>query len=147
MINNETESVKVLRSCIDLQKKKSRDYQNPASMIKQAEYYPNGVSTILDIIHAKKLRMDSVMAAMRDDSAYNPNFESLEDSAMDMINYCSFLVAYSRGKLSGQRGDRDFLNRMKKDSVPEKQVSGWAGFRGAKAWNAWLAATKCTSGH
>lgn len=117
MINDESESVKVLRSCIDLQKKKANDYQNPASTIKQADYYPNGVSTILDIIHAKKLRMDSVVAAMRGDSTYNPNFESLEDSAMDMINYCSFLVAYSRGKLSGQRDDRDFLNQIKKDSV------------------------------
>jgi len=124
MITNESESVKVLRSCIDLQNKKARDYQNPASTIKQAEYYPNGVLTILDIIHAKKLRMDSVVAAMRGDSKYNPNFESLEDSAMDMINYCSFLIAYSRGKLSGQREDRDFLNRIKKDSIPGKHLAG-----------------------
>src|SRR5665213_2418504 len=34
------ESVKVLQECIDLQLKKSRDYQNPASTIKQADYYP-----------------------------------------------------------------------------------------------------------
>ena len=80
-------------------------------MIKQADYYPHGVITLLDIIHAKKLRMDSVIAAMNSDPAYKPNFESIADSAMDMCNYCSFIVAYCRGKMDGQLADRDFLNR------------------------------------
>jgi hypothetical protein len=107
----ERESVKALRECIELQISKSRDYQNPNSRIKQAEYYPNGIITLLDIIHAKKLRMDSVVAAMQHDPEYKPNFESLEDSAKDMINYCSFIVSYCRGKMEGQNPDRDFLNR------------------------------------
>jgi len=107
----ERESVKVLRECIELQLKKSRDYQNPNSCIKQADYYPNGVITLLDIIHAKKLRMDSVVAAMQNDSSYKPNFESLGDSAKDMINYCSFIVSYCRGKMDGQNPNHDFLNR------------------------------------
>jgi hypothetical protein len=107
----ERESVKALRECIELQLSKSRDYQNPNSRIKQAEYYPNGIITLLDIIHAKKLRMDSVVAAMQHDPEYKPNFESLEDSAKDMINYCSFIVSYCRGKMEGQNPDRDFLNR------------------------------------
>lgn len=107
----ERESVKALRECIELQLSKSRDYQNPNSRIKQAEYYPNGIITLLDIIHAKKLRMDSVVAAMQHDPEYKPNFESLEDSAKDMINYCSFIVSYCRGKMDGQNPDRDFINR------------------------------------
>jgi hypothetical protein len=107
----ERESIKALRECIELQTRKSRDYQNPNSQIKQADYYPNGVITLLDIIHAKKLRMDSVVAAMQNDSEYKPNFESLEDSAKDMINYCSFVVSYCRGKMDGQNPDRDFINR------------------------------------
>ena len=107
----ERESVRALRECIELQLSKSRDYQNPNSRIKQADYYPNGVITLLDIIHAKKLRMDSVVAAMQNDPSYKPNFESLEDSAKDMINYCSFIVSYCRGKMEGQDPDRDFLNR------------------------------------
>jgi hypothetical protein len=41
--NNDTpEAVNVLQECIDLQLKKSRDYQNPNSTVKQAQYYPNG---------------------------------------------------------------------------------------------------------
>jgi len=107
----ERESIRALRECIELQLSKSRDYQNPNSRIKQADYYPNGVITLLDIIHAKKLRMDSVVAAMQNDPSYKPNFESLEDSAKDMINYCSFIVSYCRGKMEGQNSDRDFLNR------------------------------------
>lgn len=107
----ERESVTVLRECIELQLTKSRDYQNPNSKIKQADYYPNGVITLLDIIHAKKLRMDSVVAAMQNDPDYKPNFESIEDSAKDMINYCSFIVSYCRGKMEGQNPDHDFLNR------------------------------------
>ena len=105
------ESIVVLNECIELQTRKSNDYQNPNSIVRQADYYPQGVATILDIIHAKNLRMRSVLEAMQRDPNYKPNFESLEDSAKDAINYCSFLVAYLRGAIDGQSEDRDFLNR------------------------------------
>jgi hypothetical protein len=105
------ESVKVLQECAELQVKKGNDYQNEFSRIKQADYYPNGVSTLLDINHAKMLRMQSVVSAMMADPTYQPNFESIEDSAKDMINYCSFIVSYCRGKMDGQDPTRDFLNR------------------------------------
>ena len=109
--NPEKESVKVLRECIDLQLKKSNDYQNPNSIITQADYYPSGCLTILEIMHAKMTRMRSVMEAMQNDPEYLPNFESLEDSAKDLINYASFYVSYSRKKMEGQDISRDFLNR------------------------------------
>jgi len=105
------ESIKVLQECADLQDRKSRDYQNPNSRIRQANYYPRGVASILDIIQAKVLRMYSVIEAMENDPNYSPNFESIEDSGKDLINYSSFLVAYMRGKVDGQEADRDFLNR------------------------------------
>jgi len=105
------ESITVLQECADLQDRKSRDYQNPNSRIRQANYYPRGVASILDIIQAKVLRMYSVIEAMENDPNYSPNFESIEDSGKDLINYSSFLVAYMRGKVDGQEADRDFLNR------------------------------------
>jgi hypothetical protein len=114
---SERHSVQVLRECIDLQNKKANDYQNPNSAIKQADYYPSGCLTILEIIHAKVLRMRSVMEAMQHDPNYQPNFESLEDSAKDLINYASFYVAYSRGQVDGQDQYRDFLNRPIKSNV------------------------------
>lgn len=96
------ESVKVLHECIELQIKKARDYQNPHSKVKQSHYYRRGLHTLLDTIHSKVLRMCSVMDAMEYDKKYKPNYESLEDSAKDLINYASFFVEYSRGKMDGQ---------------------------------------------
>lgn len=107
----ETESMRVLDECKDVMAKKANDYQNPNSSIKQADYYPNGCMTILDIMHAKMLRLRSVMEAMEYDPNYKPNFESIEDSAKDLINYASFLISYSRGKMDGQKFGYDFLNR------------------------------------
>ena len=105
------ESIKVLQECAELQDKKSRDYQNEKSRIVQADYYPRGIASIMDIIHAKTLRLWSVLEAMENDPGYEPNFESVEDSFKDLINYASFGVAYSRGKIPGQKQDRDFLTR------------------------------------
>jgi len=110
------ESLKVLQECAELQSKKSQDYQNPNSRIRQADYYPRGVASILDIIQAKTLRMWSVIEAMEHDPNYKPNFESIEDSGKDLINYASFLVAYVRGGIDGQDEDRDFLNRKQRDT-------------------------------
>ena len=107
-------SIKVLQECAELQQRKSRDYQNPNSRIKQADYYPRGIASILDIIYAKTLRMYSVLEAMESDPEYDPNFESLEDSGKDLINYASFLVAYMRHGVDGQDLDNDFLNRKNK---------------------------------
>jgi hypothetical protein len=105
------ESIKVLQECAEIQDKKSRDYQNPNSRIRQADYYPRGILSIMELINTKTIRLWSVLEAMENDPNYEPNFESIEDSLKDLINYSSFAVAYSRGKIDGQTEDRDFLNR------------------------------------
>ena len=105
------ESNKIINEAIALQLKKSDDYQNKKSWIKQADYYPRGVLTILDIVYAKVLRMYSVIEAMEKDPDYKQNFESIEDSCKDLINYASFIGAYMRNGIDGQNIDRDFLNR------------------------------------
>tara|TARA_R100001377_G_scaffold18781_1_gene9723 strand:+ start:117 stop:539 length:423 start_codon:yes stop_codon:yes gene_type:complete len=108
------ESIRVLQECAEVQTKKGSDYQNEHSRIRQVDYYPNGVATLLDIMHAKMLRMQSVVAAMQSDPSYEANFESIEDSAKDLINYATFVVEYTRGKMDGQKPDHDFLNRPMK---------------------------------
>ncbi len=115
MINDpmNLDSVKVLEECIALQQKKALDYQNPHSSVTRADYYPRGVFTIHDIMHAKMLRMKSVMEAMYRDPNYIENFESLQDSAKDLINYSSFFISYCRGTLEGQRHDRNVFNESK----------------------------------
>jgi len=115
------ESLKVLQECAEVQQKKSRDYQNPNSRIRQADYYPRGILSIMELINTKTIRLWSVLEAMENDPSYEPNFESIEDSLKDLINYSSFAVAYSRGKIDGQDPNRDFLNRdvkgVKNDST------------------------------
>jgi hypothetical protein len=100
------ESLKVLEECKNLQIKKSEDYQNKHSTVKQSDYYPRGCLSLFDIMHGKLLRIKSVL-----ESNNKPNFESLEDSAKDLINYSSFFVSYLRGKMEGQSLDKDFLNK------------------------------------
>ena len=108
------ESIKVLQECAELQDRKSRDYQNENSRIRQADHYPRGCATILDMVHQKITRIYSVMESM--ESGEQPNFESLDDSAKDAINYLSFFISYSRGKMDGQSKDRDFVNRPKEST-------------------------------
>lgn len=103
------ESLKVLQECAELQQRKSKDYQNEKSRIRQADHYPRGCATILDMVHQKITRIYSVMEAM--EAGETANFESLEDSAKDAINYLSFFVSYSRGKMEGQDTKRDLVNR------------------------------------
>lgn len=92
------ESIKVLHECIEVQTKKSRDYQNPNSRVKQADYYPRGIDSIMDMINTKYLRCISLI-----ESGAAPNHESIEDSLKDMINYASFGVSFLRGKIDGQK--------------------------------------------
>lgn len=109
------ESLKVLQECAELQQRKSKDYQNEKSRIRQADHYPRGCATILDMVHQKITRIYSVMEAM--EQGETANFESLEDSAKDAINYLSFFVSYSRGKMEGQNPERDLVNRPAKVST------------------------------
>lgn len=101
------ESVKVLQECIDLQLKKSQDYQNPNSNVVQAMHYRRGVDTIHDTMQGKMYRAQSLLESGRADQA---NFESLEDTYKDLINYASFAVSWLRGKIEGQDPARDIFN-------------------------------------
>jgi len=114
--------IDILNEAKDIQIKKGNDYQNPNSIIRQSDYYPRGCSTILDIMTGKVLRMRSVIEAMENDPNYNPNFESLEDSAIDLINYSSFFASYINSGIDGQDTSRDFLNR-KIDYETERRAS------------------------
>ncbi len=102
------ESVKVLNECIDLQLKKSQDYQNPNSNVQQAMHYRRGIDTIHDTIQGKVYRAQSLLEAAAHD---DPNFESLEDTYKDIINYCSFAVSWLRYKMEGQNTFRDIFNQ------------------------------------
>jgi len=102
------ESIIVLQECAELQSKKSEDYQNPNSNVKQADHYRRGVDSIHDTMYGKMLRAQSLL-----ESGNTANFESLEDTYKDLINYASFAVSYIRGKMEGQKPELDYLNNPK----------------------------------
>ena len=102
-------SALILLEAADIQEKKGNDYNSADSRVQQADYYEHGVWTLLDIIKAKYLRMVSVLEAQ--EAGGEPNYESVEDSALDMINYASFVVAYLRHQVPGQTKDRDIFNK------------------------------------
>jgi hypothetical protein len=101
----------VLEACAALQRSKGRDYQSAASTVRQADYYPHGCQSIYDTMHTKMLRIKSVMDAMEGKPDHCVNYESVRDSALDLINYASFFVSYMDGGIDGQSPDRDWLNR------------------------------------
>lgn len=105
------ESIKVLQEVKELQLAKALVYNGGS--VKQAEYFPNGMLSIHDMLNTKMLRIKSILEQMQADPKYKPEFESLEDSLKDLMNYASFGVAYTRGKLDGQETNKDLLNRSK----------------------------------
>ena len=102
-------SANILLEAAEIQEKKGNDYNNSTSRVTQADYYVHGVWSILDIINAKYLRMVSVLETM--EKGGTVNYESVEDSALDLINYASFLAAYMRGQVPGQNPNNDIFNR------------------------------------
>jgi hypothetical protein len=111
------ESIKALEECIELQKKKSKDYQYEKSSVKQADYYPRGVDTLYDIMLAKMLRFRSVADKLK--NGENAEFESMEDSMKDLINYASFTVAWLRRDIQGQRNDVNLFGEKHDDKFYE----------------------------
>lgn len=70
---------------------KAEDYNsNPDYDLKK--YFPFGSLSYAQMIHTKSMRISSIAQKMH--SGKEPNFESLFDSALDMICYAMFLGDY-----------------------------------------------------
>jgi len=88
-------AAEILKEAADLKVKKSKDYQS--GMWKESDYFPFGDTSYIHMMWTKMLRIRSVAEKK------NVNFESLEDSLLDMINYSAMYIAYLRSKDSGER--------------------------------------------
>ena len=87
----------ILKDAAALKEAKSVDYQG--GMWTEADYFPFGNYSYMHMIHTKYLRMRNIMEKQ------NPNFESLEDTLIDMINYCAmYAAAIENAKLEAQDG-------------------------------------------
>jgi len=100
-------SVEALTYCQEVMEKKAQDYTGKSS-VTQADYYPRGVQSIYDIMWAKMLRIKSVMEQM--ETRDSTNFESVQDSCVDLINYTTFFIAYMDGEVPGQNSDKNMFN-------------------------------------
>lgn len=75
-----------------LLQKKRQDYR---SGIPLAEYFPYGHKSYQQMLHTKKLRIDSLVKVV--ESGGTPNFESLSDTLIDIANYAAFYYAFVNG--------------------------------------------------
>lgn len=78
----------ILKEAAELKEKKQADYQG--NMWTEEDYFPYGNKSYMHMIHTKYLRMRS-LAETKDKSV---NFESLEDTLIDMAVYCAMFAAY-----------------------------------------------------
>ena len=87
-------AAEILKEAADLKVKKSADYQS--GMWSEKDYFPFGDQSYIHMMWTKMLRIRSVAEKQ------DVNFESLEDSLLDMINYSAMYIAYLRSKDSGE---------------------------------------------
>lgn len=102
-------SVTVLLEASMMQFKKNADYGSQASGIKRGDYFIHGLDDFEYELNKKHLRFRSLIAKLRNNE--EPNYESIQDTSLDIINYHSFVVAFLGYKLEGQSALVDFFGR------------------------------------
>ena len=85
-----TKPIKAFYEAEKIQKQKGMDYNNA---IKRSDYFPFGLKSYTQMLWMKVLRMKSIA-----DSGKTPNFESMQDNLLDLINYASFMFDYLEEK-------------------------------------------------
>lgn len=83
-----TTAIDILHEAAELKQRKSEDYQGGSWS--EEDYFPFGHQSYMHMIHTKYLRMRNIMEA---DST---NFESLDDTLIDMVNYAAMYAAWVR---------------------------------------------------
>ena len=81
-------AAEILKEAAELKVKKSKDYQG--GMWKESDYFPFKDVSYIHMMWTKMLRIRSVSEQA------DTNFESLEDSLLDMINYSAMYIAFLR---------------------------------------------------
>jgi hypothetical protein len=111
--------VKYLAKAGLIQLKKSEDYNNGQNSIES--YFPFGLVSYSQMIHTKSQRLISLAVAEKQN---NPNFESVTDTALDLINYSTFLARYSDTSVTSDKSEspaEEIL--LTEDSEPKIQKS------------------------
>ena len=81
----------------ELLDRKAKDYEgtrdedaDPA----RSSYFPYGNISYLHMVHLKLKRIETLVLKKHNNPDQPINFESLEDSLIDLINYCAFFHSH-----------------------------------------------------
>lgn len=83
---NKQKYLKLITPAMDLVLKKDQDYN---SVVTREQYFPFGHKSHVQMIYVKATRLVNLA-----ESGEKPNFESVRDTALDLINYCLFYLEY-----------------------------------------------------
>jgi len=83
----------ILKDAAALKEAKSNDYQG--SKWSEEDYFPFGTQSYTHMLWTKMLRLRSVLER---EGKEEINFESAEDTLIDMINYSAMFAAYLENK-------------------------------------------------
>lgn len=89
---DEFEYLGLIDEAMNLVTAKQQDYQSAASTITLADYFPFGHKSYIQMLHTKVTRLRSLAESV--DAGETPNFESIKDSVLDLINYAVFYLKY-----------------------------------------------------
>lgn len=79
-------AIQILKDAAHLKEQKSKDYQG--GQFTEEDYFPYGEKSYVHMLWTKMLRLRSVI------EQEDTNFESAEDTLLDMINYAAMMAAY-----------------------------------------------------
>ena len=71
---------------------KEQDYGEPDNAKK--EYFPFGDKSYVTMVHTKAKRLVNLVEQMDE---REPNFEGIDDTIIDIINYAAFYYAFRKG--------------------------------------------------
>lgn len=83
---NREEYLKAIEPAMDIVVKKHEDYNTGVQL---GQYFPFGTLSYIQMLHVKQLRLLSLVS-----SGKPANFESMEDTVKDMINYAVFFLQF-----------------------------------------------------
>jgi len=86
-------AIQILKDAAELKERKSKDYQG--GKWSEADYFPFGHESYIHMLWTKILRIRNVA------EAEETNFESLEDSLLDIINYAAMYAAWIENEKEG----------------------------------------------
>lgn len=85
---NRQRYLELIAPALDLVSKKGEDYN---ALVKLHDYFPFGHKSYIQMVHVKATRLRSLSEVAE------PNFDSIEDTLLDLLNYTVFYLDFLKG--------------------------------------------------